>query len=86
MKRVCSSLPIVLLSAVAPLSQTQSISCQGLAATIIGTEADDAFIGTEGDDVIAGLGGDDVIRGLAGNDVQWGGQAVTFWTAVPDGI
>jgi Ca2+-binding RTX toxin-like protein len=49
--------------------------CQGVPATIHGTEADDFLMGTVGDDVIHGLGGSDEIYGLEGNDIICGGGA-----------
>jgi Ca2+-binding RTX toxin-like protein len=48
--------------------------CNGVVATIIGTEGPDVLVGTEGPDAIVGLGGDDVIYGLGGNDVLCGGD------------
>ncbi len=48
-------------------------SCNGLAATIVGTAGDDHLLGTDGADVIAALDGDDTISGLAGDDVICGG-------------
>jgi hypothetical protein len=47
--------------------------CQGLPATIVGTNGNDTITGTEGPDVIVGLGGNDVIDGLGGDDVICGG-------------
>ena len=44
-------------------------TCDGLAATCIGTEGADLLLGTELGDVILGLGGNDVIHGDAGDDV-----------------
>ncbi len=49
-------------------------TCNGLAATIVGTEGDDVLLGTNGDDVIVGLGGNDTIRGRGGNDTICGGD------------
>jgi RTX calcium-binding nonapeptide repeat (4 copies)/Bacterial pre-peptidase C-terminal domain len=49
------------------------VLCHGVAATIVGTEADDILLGTPEDDVIAGLGGNDMIDGLEGDDVICGG-------------
>lgn len=49
-----------------------AVTCNGLEATIVGTERGDLLLGTEGADVIAGLGGNDVIRGFGGNDVICG--------------
>lgn len=48
-------------------------TCDGLAATIVGTNADDVLPGTAGNDVIVGLGGDDTINGGLGDDVICGG-------------
>lgn len=56
--------------------------CQGIEATIVGTDADDVLVGTNerdvifagpGDDVIRALGGDDIICGAGGNDTIDGG-------------
>jgi pimeloyl-ACP methyl ester carboxylesterase len=52
----------------------QAQVCDGLPATIVGTEQDDELQGTEGNDVIAGLGGNDRILGDAGDDVICGGD------------
>ncbi len=46
--------------------------CNGLVATIIGTDGDDLLVGTPGDDVIVGLAGDDRIVGAGGNDTICG--------------
>jgi Ca2+-binding RTX toxin-like protein len=49
-------------------------TCNGLAATIVGTEFGDLLdTGTPGSDVIVGLGGADSLRGKRGNDVICGG-------------
>jgi len=47
--------------------------CDGLTATIVGTEGDDVIDGTNGDDVIHALGGDDRVNGKKGNDIICGG-------------
>lgn len=44
-------------------------TCDGVEATVVGTEGNDRLVGTDKRDVIVGLGGDDVIDGLAGNDL-----------------
>lgn len=44
-------------------------TCDGVPATIVGTEGPDVLTGTADRDVIVGLGGDDVIDGLAGDDL-----------------
>lgn len=48
-------------------------TCDGLSATIVGTNGDDTINGTAGPDVIVGLAGDDRIRGDRGRDVICGG-------------
>ena len=48
--------------------------CNGLEATIIGTEGDDVITGTSGVDIIAGLGGEDIIEGKGGDDIICGGD------------
>ena len=54
-----------------PLSP--AASCNGQAATIVGTGGADLLTGTFEDDVILGLGGAEVIMGLGGNDTICGG-------------
>ena len=46
-----------------------AVQCNGLRATIVGTEGDDVLRGTDGDDVIVSLGGDDRVWGQRGDDV-----------------
>lgn len=48
-------------------------TCDGLPATIVGTNGADVIHGTAGDDVIVGLGGSDTIYGYAGDDTICGG-------------
>ncbi|NUT50381.1 MAG: calcium-binding protein, partial [Saccharothrix sp.] len=43
-------------------------TCNGLAATHVGTAGDDVLFGTNGADVFVTLAGDDVVFGLNGND------------------
>ncbi len=57
------------------------LTCNGLNATIIGTEGDDTLNGTWRDDVIVGLGGNDVINGASGNDTICGGTGNDTITA-----
>lgn len=47
-------------------------TCDGLPATIVGTDGADRLVGTAGDDVIAGLDGTDVIVGGGGDDTICG--------------
>jgi len=54
-------------------SVTITITCGGLAPTIVGTPGNDVLSGTGAADVIAGLGGNDTISGAGGNDVICGG-------------
>ena len=54
-------------------SFADSVQCNGLDATRVGTDKRDTIYGTAGDDVIVGLGGNDVIFGKGGKDVICGG-------------
>ena len=54
------------------VSTTPAATCDGKAATIVGTPGDDSLVGTSGVDVIVGLGGDDTITGGGGNDTICG--------------
>jgi Ca2+-binding RTX toxin-like protein len=47
---------------------TETPTCDGLAATIVGTAGDDRLIGTAADDVIWAGSGDDLVKGKGGND------------------
>nr|WP_300046646.1 calcium-binding protein [uncultured Nocardioides sp.] len=58
-------------------------TCDGRAATIVGTDRDDELTGTPGDDVIAGLGGQDTIDGGGGNDVLCGDAGADVVTGGP---
>ena len=49
------------------------LTCQGMAADIAGTIAENNLTGTDGDDVIAGSSGDDTISALGGDDRACGG-------------
>ena len=49
------------------------VTCDGRAATIVGTEGADTISGTAAADVIVALGGNDTIRGLGGADRICGG-------------
>ncbi len=54
------------------VSTTTAATCDGKAATIVGTPGDDSLVGTSGADVIVGLGGDDTISGGGENDTICG--------------
>ena len=49
------------------------VLCNGLPATIVGTDGNDYLVGTPGIDVIHGVAGNDTIFGLGGNDIICGG-------------
>jgi Ca2+-binding RTX toxin-like protein len=55
-------------------ARTREVLCDGVAATIVGTEGSDKIEGTPGPDVIAGLGGEDTISGGDGDDRICGGD------------
>lgn len=48
-------------------------TCEGLPATVVGTDRSDRLEGTAGPDVIVAKGGNDVIRSYGGDDVICGG-------------
>jgi Ca2+-binding RTX toxin-like protein len=52
--------------------------CNGVRATIVGTEGDDVIQGTPGRDVIVGLGGNDEIHGRGQDDLICGGPGDDF--------
>lgn len=60
------------------------LRCNGMMATVVGTEGEDRLRGTDGPDVIVGLGGDDRIRGDDGDDVICAG-AGDDWVRGGDG-
>lgn len=57
----------------APVQPPPPVLCNGLPATIVGTDARDNLLGTPSHDVINGLAGNDTIFGLGGNDFICGG-------------
>ena len=68
---LCLALLATVLSAAA---SGQALTCDGKAATIVGTEGNDRIYGTDGDDVIVALGGIDIIRSFDGKDTICGGE------------
>lgn len=63
------------LSATALVDQPGPVPlCDGVAATLVGTDEADRLIGTRGADVIVALGGADHIRGRGGDDLICGGS------------
>ena len=67
---------IASILASAPAASQDVPTCDGVPATIVGTEGNDRINGTSGDDVIVGLGGRDRIAGGAGNDLICGGDGI----------
>ena len=61
-------------SNVATVTITVAAGCDGVAATRIGTAANNVLAGTGGNDVIVGLGGNDTIDAGSGNDRVCGGS------------
>ena len=69
---VIAALAATLLAA--PAGAQAGATCDGEAATIVGSDGDDVLTGTDGADVIAGLGGNDRIDGLEGDDLICGDE------------
>jgi hypothetical protein len=58
-----------------PVQPSQTHRCEGVVATIVGTNGPDKDLrGTNGRDVIVGLGGDDVIYGRGRGDLICAGE------------
>ncbi|MEM7286813.1 MAG: calcium-binding protein [Actinomycetota bacterium] len=57
-----------------PTPEPVPFLCNGLPATIVGTDGPDTLVGTDGPDVIVALGGDDTIVGGAAADVICAGS------------
>lgn len=53
-------------------------TCNGLDATIVGTDGADVLVGTDGVDVIVAMAGADTIYGREGNDIICGGPGPDF--------
>ncbi|MGZ5403099.1 MAG: ExeM/NucH family extracellular endonuclease [Nocardioides sp.] len=56
-----------------PIEEPQEFTCDGLPATIVGSNGDDVIRGTNRDDVIVARGGNDRIDAGGGDDVICGG-------------
>lgn len=65
---------IIVVTLLLGFDAAQAQSCNGVAATIIGTAMDDDIEGTSGADVIVGLGGNDRIDGREGDDIICGNE------------
>ncbi len=70
---VTMSLLTLMLVFVSVPGSAATESCNGLTATIVGTDGDDVLLGTSGDDVIVAGAGDDVVKGKGGDDTICGG-------------
>jgi Ca2+-binding RTX toxin-like protein len=79
---IAAVLSLASLGVVVPASHAVVPTCNGLEATIVGTDGPDHLVGTDGADVVvlgadndifAGKGGDDVICGDSGRDVIYPG-------------
>jgi uncharacterized protein YkwD len=62
----------------APSGAQGAPTCNGVQATIIGTNGDDFLVGTDQVDVIVGLAGADTIYGRENNDIICGGPGPDF--------
>lgn len=69
--RTVPALAVGLLAAASfalPATGTPPVTCGGLPATIIDSNASHTVLGTPGDDIIAARGGDDLVLGKGGRD------------------
>jgi len=71
--KALTNVPTSLLPTTVRLPDQPPVLCNGLPATIVGTDGNDYLVGTPGNDVIHGLAGNDTIFGLGGDDVICGG-------------
>ncbi|MGN6574824.1 MAG: calcium-binding protein [Nocardioides sp.] len=72
---VVAALAVSSFGMLAPPSQGHAAyTCNGVAATIVGSAGPNEIHGTPGRDVIVGLGGDDDIEGRGGRDVICGNR------------
>ena len=68
-----ASVAVAILAAAVLPEAALAATCNGLTATIVGTDAAQTINGTAGNDVIAALGGNDTVNGLGGSDTICGG-------------
>jgi Ca2+-binding RTX toxin-like protein len=68
-----SALLTALLTVSPSPSYADTVTCDGMTATIVGTDSGETITGTAGADVIAALGGNDTVSGLGGDDRICGG-------------
>ena len=74
------AVPVLLVDG--PATAT-AYSCQGHAATVVGTPGNDRLVGTPGRDVFVGRGGEDRMVGLRGDDVFCGGRGTDTYVGGP---
>jgi Ca2+-binding RTX toxin-like protein len=72
MLRVCA-LAVLAIAMHGTTAGAVSSTCDGVPATIVGTDGDDVIDGTSGPDVISAGAGNDTVRGFGGNDRICGG-------------
>jgi Ca2+-binding RTX toxin-like protein len=77
------ALPVI---AMATPAEAAPATCDGLTATMVGTDGDDTLAGTAGPDVIAGLGGNDRVEGLGGADRLCGDSGADVLVADRDDV
>ncbi len=73
-----AALPPALRAEAGTPSQTTTVTCHGLQATIVGDARANVLRGTEQRDVIVGLGGADRIKAREGRDVVCGGGGADY--------
>jgi len=66
--------PVVVRYVGSPVVTGAQPTCQGKAATLVGTAGKDRLKGTTKADVIVALGGNDVVKGLGGDDLVCAGD------------
>ncbi len=74
---------IILLTSFTQRSFAEDYFCNGLKATIVGTDGDDQLVGTSGNDVIVALGGNDRVEAGAGNDTICGNSGMNMLIGGP---
>lgn len=75
MKTILALVLVAAATAVVPGPAEAAVPrCDGLRASIVGTDGDDRIVGTRGRDVVVARGGDDTVLARGGNDVVCGGE------------
>lgn len=71
---ITTALAVLPLAALVPAGHAAVPTCNGLEATIVGTDGPDHLVGTDGPDVAVLGGGNDIFSGGKGDDVICGGD------------